>query len=321
MRSHLLSWFPRSSRVAAADLKGVLREGDALRLEFATGKTGRAVVPFWVRNPNVAEEIVQLLPTRQSVELEHDAAGVGPPRYRIDWRALALLATPLVFIVAVLWYLGRPEAQLPPLPAQPASSLAPRSDAEAPSIDHVLEQAVERRDPFIQDPVVYVSPPSPLPGYAPAEAANQGNSAPSSETDPYADSAPETPARSASAAANRTTDRYADAPVARPVFYVQPIDGIVPIVPGLPSYDVARDELNRFIADTGSLTHGSWGDRQRIYADPVFADPALWALREAELAVSRNLESASACSPGPQCTALNEFANRTKKQLWLYVRD
>ena len=40
----------------------------------------RAVVLFWVRDQETAEEIVRLLPTTRTVELNHDAAGVAHAR-------------------------------------------------------------------------------------------------------------------------------------------------------------------------------------------------------------------------------------------------
>src|SRR5688572_10446608 len=90
VRRGLLALFPRTRRVAAADLKGVLREGHALRVEFSDGLE-RMVVPFWVRDPRTAEEIVRLLPTTRTVELDHEAAGVGNAKFRPDWRVLMIV--------------------------------------------------------------------------------------------------------------------------------------------------------------------------------------------------------------------------------------
>ena len=77
VRRGVHSLFAQTCRVPAAELKGVLREGEALRVEFATANNPRAVVPFWVRDQQTAEEIVRLLPTTHTVELNHDAAGVA----------------------------------------------------------------------------------------------------------------------------------------------------------------------------------------------------------------------------------------------------
>src|SRR6185295_2898179 len=112
----LLSLFPGSRRVAAAELTEVMREGDALRVEFTTGNTARAVIPFWVRDANTAQEIVRLLPTNRTVELEHDAAGVARISFRVDWRALALLSLAVMGIVGALW-VSQSEGEMATAPA------------------------------------------------------------------------------------------------------------------------------------------------------------------------------------------------------------
>ena len=122
--------FPHTRRVPAADLKGVLREGEALRVEFSTDNNSRAVVLFWVRDQETAEEIVRLLPTTRTVELNHDAAGVAQARVGIDWRALSLLAVALVAVVGSAWMLQRSDVPAPVIQAD-AQVATPESGASA----------------------------------------------------------------------------------------------------------------------------------------------------------------------------------------------
>jgi hypothetical protein len=326
VRRHLFALFPRTRRVSAANLTGILREGEALRLEFATGKSVRGVVPFWVRDSNVAEEIVRLLPTRHTVELEHDAAGVGRTRYRVDWRAWVLLSIPLALIGVALWLWARQNNSRSTMSgaevAHRASSVPP-AEATAPSIDHVIAQAVER-----PDDIVYISPPPPLPGYPPAESAPPNESSVTlSDVDSYEGDSIGSETRTKEVEVRRSAlGRDSGIDPSRATFFVQPIDGIVPVVPGMRAYDAARRQLDLFIAETGSLSEAAgvdaqrwWNATVRIYNDPDFADPALWALQDAELSVSRNWRDVIDCSAG--CDQVREFAERVTKRLPLYVRD
>lgn len=133
------SLFPQIRRVPAADLKGVLREGDALRLEFATDSNTRAVVPFWVRDQETAEEIVRLLPTTRTVELDHDAAGVAYAQGRIDWRALTLFVVALVSIAGGLWMLLRSHAPAAVAQTDARTAILDSTVSAAPSAEDVPE--------------------------------------------------------------------------------------------------------------------------------------------------------------------------------------
>ena len=86
----LLALFPRTRRVAAASLREVYREGEALHLTFATADTARARVSCWAADADTAAEIVGLLPTRRTLEIEHATDGhkAARPRYdrRSSWR-------------------------------------------------------------------------------------------------------------------------------------------------------------------------------------------------------------------------------------------
>lgn len=95
----LLTLFARaqSRRFASSSLIEVYREGNALRLEFSTQESPRTVLPVWVSDRDAAAQIVTLLPTERSVELE-DVAPASTGRYRIDRR----LVSALIIGVAIL---------------------------------------------------------------------------------------------------------------------------------------------------------------------------------------------------------------------------
>jgi hypothetical protein len=67
-------------RLDAADLRGVAREGHALRIEFGVPGARRGVLPFWVRDRAEAAEIIRLMPTDRTVESDEPAANPAPRR-------------------------------------------------------------------------------------------------------------------------------------------------------------------------------------------------------------------------------------------------
>ena len=89
----------RTRRIPAADLWQVFREGEALRVEFATNDTTRASLRFWANDRDTAARIVHLLPTSRTVELEESAAVGG---FRLNRRIAAVLGLALAVIAAVI---------------------------------------------------------------------------------------------------------------------------------------------------------------------------------------------------------------------------
>ncbi len=285
-RRGVLALFPHTRRVSAADFKGVLREGEALRVEFSTAKDSRAVVLFWVRDQETAEEIVRLLPTTRTVELNHDAAGVAQARVGIDWRALSLLAVVLVAIVGGVWMLQRSDAPAPVIQAD-AQVAAPQSGASAAPSEGSM-QPVEVPNPAEHSAIA--APPNVQAGDAqdapgvdlPVELAAPDPDAPAETTPEPVQAQPTTSTPAADA------DAYA-----RTVRRAQATEGVVPIVPGMPAYAAARRQLDLFMSETAELRGNCgaaarwWQVSVRIYNDPEFNNPALWPLQEMELAVSR----------------------------------
>jgi len=75
LKRGLVSWLAghRSQRISAENIREVYREGEALRVEFATGDSPRVTLPFWAHDRDTAARIVALLPTTRTVEIEKAA--------------------------------------------------------------------------------------------------------------------------------------------------------------------------------------------------------------------------------------------------------
>jgi hypothetical protein len=108
-------------RFTAHEVAGVYREADAVRLEYGGGQSARAALPFWARDAAAAAEIVKLLPTRESVEMEHSTPATRG--YRIDWRLVAPLAVVLAMGVGLpLWRGASTPAEEPASASIPAAA-------------------------------------------------------------------------------------------------------------------------------------------------------------------------------------------------------
>ena len=160
---HGVAWLlarPRSQRIAAENIREVYREGEALRVEFATRDNPRVVIPFWAEDRETAAEIVKLLPTTRTVEIEHNATGATRSRLRIPWR----LSIGLVSVAALVWagtsLVGADRA------VEPFEPVLPPLAVETPAFDVDAAPPAARADDELLAPVpVELVPPS-LPGDA-----------------------------------------------------------------------------------------------------------------------------------------------------------
>lgn len=156
-RRGLLTLFSRATtrRIPTDDLLEVYREGNALRLEFSTQESQRTVLPIWLGDRDAAAEIVTLLPTQRSVELEE-----GDPasrRYRFDRRLVALLliavATLGIGTVVLQRYLAvdriTPRVEVVSLPAPPAAPVA----QIAPEIPAPIDTPAETAPKYLLSPI------------------------------------------------------------------------------------------------------------------------------------------------------------------------
>src|SRR6186713_3139933 len=101
VRRGLMTLLARATtrRIPTNDLIEVYREGNALRLEFSTQESPRTVLPIWVSDRDAAAQIVTLLPTQRSVELDGGDPGAAR-KYRFDRGLVALLSIGVVAIGA-----------------------------------------------------------------------------------------------------------------------------------------------------------------------------------------------------------------------------
>ena len=280
----------RTRRIPAGNLKAVYREGDALRVEFQADEAAREVLPFWASDRDAAAEIVRLLPTRQTVELEHstDATNSGTPR--ADWRAMLIIGVALAAIATGIWVLY-PSAQLPA-----AATPVPVGDHAAPA---ELRMQI------------------PMPD---ATASLDDSPAPANT-----DSMPEAPAATPELARTESAlpDFLVPAPVVLPPLpplplprdYVRSEDFVIPIARGTVARDVATRELAAFeteaaqleavwrlqrdLLNANALTPEDlatrldefamrwWNMTFRIFDNEALANPALLDLRATMLATAR----------------------------------
>lgn len=160
----------RTRRIAAESLKEVFREGNSLRVEFANGDTARASLQFWTDNRETAAQIVRLLPTTRTVELEHNTQA-GAPKFRSGKPLLTtLFALVAVSIVAtIVWQ--RFHAPTVPLAEQPAFDVPPVNvpllpDVEAPPPRAAEPVHVAGAEPFIVEVPI---PPLRMPQLPPQD--------------------------------------------------------------------------------------------------------------------------------------------------------
>jgi len=143
----------RSRRIAAENLREVYREGAEVRLEFTGAGKDREVVPLWANDREAAAEIVRLMPTTRTVEVEQ-ASGKRAVKFRPDPRAFGWLLTAAVVVVVGVIALRRSPVAI--APAAPTITVAENEPVElVPELAPV--EVPELRLPIrIEDPVVPV---------------------------------------------------------------------------------------------------------------------------------------------------------------------
>jgi len=92
-----------TQRISNESLRAVYREGEALRVEYDTAESKRIVLPFWAGDSGTAAQIVRLLPTNQTVEIEHTTEAPGARKPRADRRVLLTIGVTLAAGIAALW--------------------------------------------------------------------------------------------------------------------------------------------------------------------------------------------------------------------------
>ena len=169
----------RSQRIPAQSINEVYREGESLRVEFATDGNPRAVLPFWARDRDTAAQIMQLLPTSRTIELEY---ATSTPAAGNSRRNLLLGAT-VVLAVGVALFIGQRRAPVvanpaivsavkndtavvvPPESARPTgNSAAPPAKTAAPATSSTMGELISADEArklaiLAEDPVDWTAPP------------------------------------------------------------------------------------------------------------------------------------------------------------------
>jgi hypothetical protein len=285
----------RTQRIPTENLRAVYREGDALRVEFQSGDSARVVLPFWADDRDTAARIVGLLPTSQTVEIEHstDVTHSGNPR--ADWRMLLTLGLLLMAFIVGSWALYD-RAQLPPASAQspvsvPVAVEAPFGSVPMPDATTSLVE----------------SPTSPAEGAVPTGALASPASADAASTNPDAaipDFLEPPP-----------VELRAPGPLPLPRDYIRSEDFVIPIARDTAPYYVGKTQLAAFEQEAnqlyarwdamhdqfvaGAMTAEEfagklddlemrwWDVTFRMFDNDALADPALNDLRATMLSIAR----------------------------------
>lgn len=146
----------RTRRIAAGELREVYREGNSVRLEFSGAGNAREVLPLWADDRDVAAEIVRLLPTERTVEVELPARA---PKFRPDPRAFGGLFALAIVIAGAAIGLRRSEVTPPPAAAATAAEAAPVEAKPAPTTPELATVEI----PEAELPVRFDEPVVPIP--------------------------------------------------------------------------------------------------------------------------------------------------------------
>jgi hypothetical protein len=281
----------RTQRIPTENLRAVYREGDALRVEFQDGQTRRIVLPFWANDRDAAAQIVRLLPTSQTVEIEHSTDATHPGKPRADWRMLLSLAVMLVALVAGSWAIYQRGS------LDKAVASAPVSDAESPEGSMPIPDASAA---LVEGPAVESVMPPATPAAQPAIPAATPEASPETAVD-FLEPPPVVLSPPGS--------------LPLPPDYVRSADSVIPIPRGTPAYPVAKRELAAFEQEAArleslyraqrNLLTGNaltpedfagqldelemrwWDLTFRLFDNEALADPALLDVRATMLAAAR----------------------------------
>jgi hypothetical protein len=226
----------RTQRIPTENLRAVYREGDALRVEFQDGETPRVVLPFWADDRETAANIVRLLPTSETVEMEDSTEAARSGRPRADWRMLwtltAVLAAVLAAIAAGMWTFY-PQSDTPV--AAPLASVGERA-ADLDAVGAMpMPDATAALAESPDSPLAQATPPVTAPAAAP-QVSNPESAVPDF-LEPPPVILPPLP------------------PLPLPHDYVRSGDFVIPIARGTAAHDVAKAELAVFERETIQLAH------------------------------------------------------------------
>jgi len=252
-----------TQRIPTGNLRAVYREGEALRVEFQSGEDARVVVPFWADDRDTAAKIVQLLPTSETVELEHSTDATRSTKSRADWRAIGIAAATVAVLVAsgLLAYrrLGLPTVTV--VAAAPAASVsAPGAGATSGS--------------------------ETLPTMPDASRALDDSQLPEVEAPAVAGATPESRPAASEVPGFLQTPEFEVAPpgsLPLPRDFVRNAELIVPIARGTAAYDTAKRELAVFEGEAAELERMYRTQRELLVGNALTPDAFATELGKIEM--------------------------------------
>ena len=288
----------RTQRILSENLRAVYREGEALRLEYKSGSTNE-VLPFWADSRDAAAQIVRMLPTRQTVEIEETTNFTKPPA---DQRVLTMLGIALAAIAAGTWAVyQRGQQQAAPISATATGSEVSQQSRQRPSemSSPGAEETLMGTSPASATAPVTASPVLPtrsVPARKEEPAFPLDTSRPAMTTPQR-----EEPLEIAAPDDTAIIDMYGNTSTRRTRALA---DGVVPYELGTPTIAAARRQLDLFLAESDTLRAryrlvGNaasaraledlwWKVTVRVSNSPDFAGWTLQALQQIELAISRS---------------------------------
>lgn len=241
----------RSQRISAESIKEVYREGDALRVDFATAENARATVPFRARDRETAAQIVQLMPTSRTIEVEHGSSSEhGTP----GWKPVALWGAAVVALIAASAALVI-NFKRPAVNAQiPRSVAAATGAAEAAAVSSIPPP------PEIPDPAARANSKVTA---APLPSSSMGEPITPEQARRLAIMA-EDPVDWTVAPPTAEPEAEAFVPMAVPEIRPRADYGVVPVPQTTLAYGSARALLQAFEAEAADLSGGYRRERERL---------------------------------------------------------
>ncbi len=273
---------PRSQRIRAESIKDVYREGESVRIEFTTDENPRAILPFWTRDRDTAAQIVQLLPTSRTIELENGADQVRERKMAPRTPLMLALAMVLVVASGALFIRSlHPVIVAPPMvattPRLPNETMYP---AEVP--DPVLTSSVAVAPRPVHESDRFTTPDEARKLAMLAEDPVDWTASPPSSARAVAEAA----ARDARMAlVGVTEDAEVDGFVPMEIPEIDVPLTVVPIKQTSLAYATARDLLDAFEAEARTLTESYRREREafdketldfRTFADRLDALEPRW---------------------------------------------
>jgi hypothetical protein len=256
----------RSQEIPAESIREVFREGEALRVDFTTQEKTRVVLPFRARDRQTAAQIVQLLPTTRTVELEESprkTRGAGG-RERSRFALVASIAVIAVSGASILVFNSKPEVESGLSAGVAAVDMAAREEGFVPEIPSDVAASVlpDSTEPAAQPAPQMAEVPAPAAQATPPPNAEPATAVPARRR-VVAAQVPEAATPQTQPQAESEAEAEGFTPFIPAGLEIRPQEMVVPIPQGTLAFDAARSLLVRFETEAALLSGAYRRDRQR----------------------------------------------------------